>query len=1493
MNKPMWAVLLLVLLIVVILILCLLKIWCPFEPKPVVFSGQVISSVGGIVSGAQVTINGRTIAAKKDGSFQLVAEPASRYLVTIRGPKEKELEFAFISRIYKSGVQKKTWVLTKATTKTVTLDPANPQTISVQDTTVNQATQNGCVSAQPPGWDANTIQLIGPATPALLQALNVLAQGMPCSPGISITIPPNGLVNPATGQPASGPVTVSVATVDLFAPDAMPGDDSVAVKEGRAFMQPYGAGFVSVSGGGTAYQLSKKGARLTIPVDPTALKYNKSLPKEIPLLVYNEKTATWEVGGLAKLNIKKKAYEATIRHMSAFNMDTYKRFPACIQIDSTFIHDIDSTDGTDHSYNLTVTIPENGANTAFSPYSVPNDPADPAPDKRTVHASYNLPPSVNNSASAVPVGDLLQEPIGFLAEFIRGGTTIRAAFSAYAFGPQTQNLPSGPRWNEPGFSNGSPYGYTDCQGKVFLSEPPTMKPLVSGGLSTDPNVVLAWTFPWPAGALPTWNLSGNDGFVVVRSAKDDATVPVLWDPATNPTQDTNILPPSCTPAMTQLCIESVATSTDDRARSKTSPLIPKPITPGTYYYRTMARIGHFYRTLRTNDPSLAAQVPYYSPLSGSVSAPVPNAVNTAPINTVPGPGPQTVNEDTDLPLSGISVHDNEGNLSTVVLSVTNGTLTVTLQGTVSITAGANSSANLTLSGSEMDINNTLATLVYRSSPNFHGSDTLTVTSTDSNMANDADSVQITVNSVNDGPAGADKTIKIDEDIPHTFTASDFGFTDPDDNPANSLQSVRIATLPTAGTLRLSGAAVPAGQEISAATIGNLVFTPAADANGTPYASFTFQVRDNGGVANGGVNLDASANTITFDVAPVEDAPVINDQSLPAIDEHAANDTVVGTVVASDVENNITGYSITGGDPDDVFDISSSGQVTVKNSAQLDYETSPTFSLTVEVTDGGSQSDSSTITVTLNDKNEAPILDAIGDLSAISGATKTFTATANDVDAGQILTFSLESEPAGAIITTGGAFTWTPAAGGSYTFDVVVKDDGSPQMEDRETITINVDVPPSGTSPTFTNPSSAACLELQQPGSTPVTATLGWTYDWTAYPAHANDKYEVAISFSTDGGAIWGNPPSPLASTNDVSGRTAPASTNFSLPQAGLYRFSVRAYVGNRSEWTAQTSVDIEVRSGGVPTSAAPTFTSQPALTVPSGNPLRGTFTLAWNFPAAQWNKYCPDINDGYRVQERIYNPSTNTWPAWPADTDTLSISTDNTGTGDRATDKSFDLERAEGSYQYRICAWVESHGTCSAWAQSTVITIGAPSKLTILNKGNWSQADTSVVRLRIAKTGAKTALDRNVTGDPPFPGSYPNCFGETGDHTEASDSDPKENEILADQSETVDLATIGATLLQPNETYEVYVGLGWWEVTGANCTVKYNYWSDQANAVDRYRYFYFTIQNHFRGNKTLTVDSTQLTGGDAPINRDSRDDSDPAGATITIRGPIHFQAPFP
>ncbi|MBL7480416.1 tandem-95 repeat protein [Legionella bononiensis] len=162
---------------------------------------------------------------------------------------------------------------------------------------------------------------------------------------------------------------------------------------------------------------------------------------------------------------------------------------------------------------------------------------------------------------------------------------------------------------------------------------------------------------------------------------------------------------------------------------------------------------------------------------------------------------------------------------------------------------------------------------FTPSPNYNGPiPTTTYTMSDGTMENST-TFSLNIRSVNDAPEGTDKNVTTTEDTPVVIKTTDFGFTDPNDNPADSLQAVKINTLPLEGTLFLHGAAVTAGQIISAADInaGSLVFIPATNMNGA--ITFTFQVQDSGGTLNGGVDLDPTPNTLTINVTPVNDAPI--------------------------------------------------------------------------------------------------------------------------------------------------------------------------------------------------------------------------------------------------------------------------------------------------------------------------------------------------------------------------------------------------------------------------------------------------------------------------------------------------------------------------------------------------------------------------------------------------------------------------------------------
>src|SRR5207302_1269111 len=100
----------------------------------------------------------------------------------------------------------------------------------------------------------------------------------------------------------------------------------------------------------------------------------------------------------------------------------------------------------------------------------------------------------------------------------------------------------------------------------------------------------------------------------------------------------------------------------------------------------------------------------------------------------------------------------------------------------------------------------------------------------------ANTMTVNVTSVNDAPQGTDNTVTTLEDTAYPFTAADFGFSDPNDTPPNTLSAVKVTTLPGAGSLKDNGVAVAAGDLVPVADInaGLLKFTPAANANGNSY-----------------------------------------------------------------------------------------------------------------------------------------------------------------------------------------------------------------------------------------------------------------------------------------------------------------------------------------------------------------------------------------------------------------------------------------------------------------------------------------------------------------------------------------------------------------------------------------------------------------------------------------------------------------------------------
>ncbi len=286
----------------------------------------------------------------------------------------------------------------------------------------------------------------------------------------------------------------------------------------------------------------------------------------------------------------------------------------------------------------------------------------------------------------------------------------------------------------------------------------------------------------------------------------------------------------------------------------------------------------------------------------------------------------------------------------------------------------------------------------------------------------ANTFTINVTAVSDAPAGTSTTVTTGEDTPYTFGAADFGFTDASDSPANAFQSVILLVLPNTGTLTLAGVAVTAGDEVAVGSIGSLVWTPPADANGLGLDNLGFMVRDNGGTANGGQDQDFSLNFVTFNVTQGNDAPVNTlpatfstneDTALPLTGLSVADADNTTSTVTVTVTLTVDSGTLTGAAGGGVTVVGSGsgtlllqGTLNSVNAFLSGPGTQPVFTpalnatgavvLTMVTSDNGhtglpgALTDTDTSTITVTSVNDEPA-GADGSASILNTATKTFAA----------------------------------------------------------------------------------------------------------------------------------------------------------------------------------------------------------------------------------------------------------------------------------------------------------------------------------------------------------------------------------------------------------------------------------------------------------------------------------------------------------------------
>jgi uncharacterized repeat protein (TIGR01451 family)/gliding motility-associated-like protein len=343
-----------------------------------------------------------------------------------------------------------------------------------------------------------------------------------------------------------------------------------------------------------------------------------------------------------------------------------------------------------------------------------------------------------------------------------------------------------------------------------------------------------------------------------------------------------------------------------------------------------------------------------------------------------------------------------------------------------------------------------------------GSKTVTINYTNPNgctAASATSSTATTVSFCNAAPVVSDFAKSGAEDNNISFIANNFTskFTDSD---GNTLVKVKIVTLPANGTLKLSSTVLAAGDEITLANLGNLVFVPDLNWNGS--TSFNWNGND------GTIYAVANA-TVSITISPVNDPPVANNDTKTTLEDTpttinvTTNDTDVdGTVDVATVDLNpaISGIQNSYTDSHgNVWTVSSSGVVTFTPSLNFNGEAMIHYTVKDNL---AAVSNIASITVTVTPVNDPPV--ALNDNAGAAFNTPVTTdVLANDYDEDgnlsptsvTIVTAPLHGATSVNAIT--GAVTYTPNTGyygpDSYVYRVCDTDNACVQA------TVNIEVPP--------------------------------------------------------------------------------------------------------------------------------------------------------------------------------------------------------------------------------------------------------------------------------------------------------------------------------------------------------------------------------------------------------------------------------------------------
>jgi VCBS repeat-containing protein len=387
----------------------------------------------------------------------------------------------------------------------------------------------------------------------------------------------------------------------------------------------------------------------------------------------------------------------------------------------------------------------------------------------------------------------------------------------------------------------------------------------------------------------------------------------------------------------------------------------------------------------------AASFSYIASDGTSLSDSATATVNVAAVNDAPVAAPVT--------LSAIAEDSGARNITsaellTGVADADGPTATIT-----SLTIGA---------GNGVLVNNN-GSWSYTPALNDDASVTFNYTVSDGALSASS-TASLDITPVNDAPVAVNDTLAATEDMPVTYAAAQLLGNDTDVDSA---------------TLTIASVASGSGGTAVLEADGSVTFTPDTNFNGA--ASFSYIATDGA--------LNSNSGTVTVNVAAVDDAPVTANASA-STDE---NTVLVGALVpaAIDAEGDAVNYALVGDVERGVLTFNLDGSYDFDPNGAfegLDTGESDAVTFTYQADDGTLDSNVSTVTITVNGVNDAPV--TVADSATVDeGGTVTVLASlaasvlANDTDA--------ESAPLTAILVSGpthGSLALNADGTFSYTHD---------------------------------------------------------------------------------------------------------------------------------------------------------------------------------------------------------------------------------------------------------------------------------------------------------------------------------------------------------------------------------------------------------------------------------------------------------------------------